>query len=195
MPRGLDTSGWSEVPLVDVHRGTPPRIRLVTRHSVRRLDNSRWGFDSNCFVCEPRNDAGLRIPFDHDLEAGVVRAAFSLDQRFSGAPAYVHGGVTLAILDEAMAWAAIAIGGRFAVTGESSARFLHPVRVGREYTVEARIAGGDEQRLDAVALIQDDRGRPCVEGDATLVILAPAQATDAIGTTVAGPAASFLRDA
>ena len=41
---------------------------------TRPLENARWGFESNCFVCEPRNAAGLRIPFEHDDEAGVVLA-------------------------------------------------------------------------------------------------------------------------
>jgi len=27
------------------------------------LTNDRWGFASNCFACEPTNEAGLRIPF------------------------------------------------------------------------------------------------------------------------------------
>lgn len=34
--------------------------------TLRRLHNEDWGFDSNCFVCEPRNDGGLQIPFHHD---------------------------------------------------------------------------------------------------------------------------------
>src|SRR3954454_15176547 len=77
-------------------RGAIRRLRCpnVARH---RLHNETWGFDSNCFVCEPRNDAGLRIPFDHDDETDTVVAEFTLDDAFSGAPSYVHGGVTLAI--------------------------------------------------------------------------------------------------
>ncbi len=73
------------------------------------LENARWGFESNCFVCEPRNDAGLRIPFFHDEASATVTATFTLDDRFSGAPSYLHGGVLLAVLDEAMAWATIAL--------------------------------------------------------------------------------------
>ena len=160
---------------------------------TRALRNETWGFESNCFVCEPRNDAGLRIPFEHDDDAGVVRGTFSLDDRFSGAPSYVHGGVTLAVLDEAMAWAAIAIGGKFAVTVETTTRFAHPVRVGRTYTVEARVVGGDDVRLATTGAVLDDRGRPCAEASATFQVLSPAQAVDAIGTEPAGDDASYLR--
>src|SRR3954465_12503647 len=84
--------------------------------TVRKLHNADWGFDSLCFVCEPKNAHGLRIPFTYDDEADVVTAEFNLSETFSGAPSYVHGGVTLAILDEAMSWATIASAKAFAVT-------------------------------------------------------------------------------
>jgi len=31
-----------------------------------RLHNDDWGFESNCFACEQRNERGLRIQFFHD---------------------------------------------------------------------------------------------------------------------------------
>src|SRR5687768_3028436 len=102
-----------------------------------RLHNEDWGFDSNCFVCEPKNPSGLQLPFFHDTEREVVEAEFTLDDRFSGAPTLVHGGLSLAILDEAQAWATIAIGHRFAFTVETTSRFLASVRLGHTYRVEA----------------------------------------------------------
>ncbi len=99
----------------------------MARH---RLHNEDWGFETNCFVCEPTNDQGLRIAFFLDDERQVVTAEFELTDAFSGAPTLVHGGVTLAVMDEAMAWACIAIGGQWAVTAETSTRFHRAVRVG-----------------------------------------------------------------
>ncbi len=92
-----------------------------TDGSRRRLHNEDWGFDSNCFVCEPRNDGGLQIPFHHDLERDLVAATFTLGDRFSGAPSYVHGGVTLAVLDEAVAWATIGEAQAMHATGTAAA--------------------------------------------------------------------------
>lgn len=152
-----------------------------------------WGFESSCFVCEPRNEAGLRIPFEHDEDAGLVRGAFTLDDRFSGAPSYLHGGLTLAVLDEAMAWATIAIGGRFAVTVETTTRFGHPVRVGRPYTVEARVTEAGEERMRTTGVVLDEKGRSCAEASAEFHVLSAAQAVDAIGTDVTGDDASYLR--
>src|SRR6266511_3056675 len=77
------------------------------RMVVERLENSRWGFGSSCFVCEPANDRGMQVPFSHDTDRGVVFADFTLGPEFSGAPTYVHGGATLALMDEGMSWATI----------------------------------------------------------------------------------------
>lgn len=163
---------------------------------MQALTNDRWGFPSNCFVCEATNGAGLRIPFFHDDEHGTVTATFELDDRFSGAPSYVHGGLQLAVLDEAMAWAAIAVAGRWAVTGETTTRFTHPVRVGRSYNVTARIDGDvadDATTLAANATISDAKDRPCAEARATFVVLGEAQAAEATGSAVSDGDRSLLR--
>jgi len=158
---------------------------------VRRLDNSRFGFPSNCFVCEPANSHGLRVPFTHDEDASLVFAEFSLGDAFSGAPNYVHGGLILALLDEAMAWATIAIGERFAVTQRMDATFDRPVRVGRPHRVEAFVDGQDETGLDTHAHVLKSDGRRCAEAHARFVILSAAAAEAAIGT-VSGDDAKLL---
>lgn len=42
------------------------------------LTNERWGFESNCFVCEPRNDAG-RGSRSSTIRRRPVTAEFTLD--------------------------------------------------------------------------------------------------------------------
>jgi uncharacterized protein (TIGR00369 family) len=123
----------------------------------------------------------------------VVRADINLDDRFSGAPNYVHGGLVLAILDEAMAWATIAISEKFAVTAESSARFLHPVRLGRGYAVEARVIEPGEERMACSAVLLDAKQRPCTEATGTFSVVSAAQAVDVIGSEVTGDVARYLR--
>ncbi len=159
---------------------------------MERLENSRWGFESSCFVCEDSNDAGLRIPFFHDRAQGEVVATVELDSRFSGAPTYVHGGVVLAVLDEAMAWATIAEAGCFAVTKETTTSFARPVRVGGAYEVRARVVA-EEPELRCEAEVRDEAGKRCASAAATFVALGPAQAVDAIGSELTGDDAAFLR--
>lgn len=159
--------------------------------SARPLDNSAWGFQSNCFVCEPSNRSGLGIQFFHDEAADTVFARFNLSAAFSGAPKLLHGGVVLAILDEAMAWAAVALVQRFALVRLTSTDFRHPVRVDDDYRVEARIDGHDGEEVAASAHIFDAAGRICAVSNATLVVMSPDVASSAIGD-VTGTDAAYL---
>jgi len=160
--------------------------------TLERLTNERWGFSSNCFVCEPSNGAGLRQPFFHDTDAALVVADLELGPEHSGAPTYVHGGVQLALLDEAMAWAAIAVAERFAVTSTIRSEFHRPIRVGKRYRLEAAIAERTAERFEATARIVDDEGRVRTSATATLVVLSAAQAVDA-GAPSDASSSGFVR--
>ncbi len=158
----------------------------------QRLSNEQWGFSSNCFVCEPTNAVGLRQRFFHDTELDLVVADLELGPQHSGAPSYVHGGVQLALLDEAMAWAAIAVAERFAVIATLASTFHHPIRVGKQYRLEASIDARTGTQLSGSARILDDQGRTRTEATATLVVLSAAQAVDA-GATPDASTARFTR--
>jgi uncharacterized protein (TIGR00369 family) len=160
--------------------------------AIRALDNAAWGFESNCFVCAPGNERGLRLAYAHDDSTGAVTAAFQLGEEYSGAPRYVHGGVLLAVLDEAMAWAAIAEAGRFAVTQSTAATFHRGVRVGEPHTVEATVVDAGEEAVTARSSIADARGHRCVEAHARLAPMSPRLARAAIGD-VSGDDARYLR--
>jgi len=160
--------------------------------AVRPLTNAAWGFESNCFVCEPANPKGLGVPFFHDEESGVVTADFRLGPDLSGAPHYVHGGVLLALLDEAMAWAAIALAGRFAVVQSTATTFDRPVRIDEPHRVEATIQEHTDTAVTARAHIADAAGRRCAEGRARLVVLSTAAAGSALGP-VTGADLRYLR--
>ena len=162
---------------------------------MRPLTNDRWGFTSSCFVCEASNPEGLRLPFFHDEEARTVVADFELGPQFSGAPTYLHGGIVLSILDEAMAWAAIAVAEQWAVTKETTTRFERPVRVGRPHRVVARIEGpsASGSELVASAEIHDAKDRRCAVARAEFTPLGAAQAVDAIGQDLSADDAAFVR--
>ncbi len=160
--------------------------------SLIRLHNEDWGFETNCFVCEPRNEHGLRIPFFHDTDRQVVTAEFELPDAFSGAPTLVHGGVTLAILDAAMAWACIAVGHRWAVTTETSTRFGRPVRVGSHYRVEAEVVDHVDATMRTAATIVDRRGGVRAEAAASFTTLGEAQAVRLAGVDLGDEHRAYL---
>jgi len=160
--------------------------------AVTPLTNAGWGFETNCFVCEPSNPAGLKIAYFHDDEAHLVTAEFRLGAEHSGAPHYVHGGVLLAILDEAMAWAAIAVAGRFAVVQSTATTFDRPVRIGEPHRVEASVHTRTDTAVTARATVADAGGRTCAKARARLVVLSTAVAGAAIGP-VTGADIRYLR--
>ena len=151
--------------------------------AIIRLHNDDWGYESNCFVCEQRNEHGLRIPYFHDTDRGLVTAQIELSDHYSGAPTLIHGGVILAVLDEAMAWACIAIVKRWAVTTETSTRFERPVRVDVPYEIIADVTTVDDDQIRTTASVLDQRGRLRATAHATFAILGEAQITRLAGAS------------
>ena len=151
-----------------------------------RLHNNDWDYETNCFVCEPTNGAGLQIPFFHDRAGERVVADFSLGDAFSGAPTMIHGGISLAVLDEAMAWACIAVGQRWAMTTETISRFERPIMVDRPYRVEASIVDQQDAVIRTRAAITfEHKGetKQCATADASFTVLGEAHVTRLTGDT------------
>jgi len=145
---------------------------------VRRLLTNDFGFESSCWVCEPTNPVGLRVPFEHDDEAHTVSATLRLDGRHSGAPNLVHGGLLAALCDDAMAWTAIAEARRFALTAETRLTYLAPVPVDQEFTVTARLIGRHGRQLWLMAEVRSG-GAVCVRAESRASAMGDELARDA----------------
>ena len=120
---------------------------------LKALKNSDWSFDSLCFVCDPTNERGLGVQFFHDQEAKLVVAELELARPYSGAPNYVHGGAVAAVLDEAMAWAVIALLERFGITRRSEISYKKPLLIGQPYRVEAWVEEHADRKVTAKARV------------------------------------------
>lgn len=92
-----------------------------------------------------------------------------------------------------MAWATIAIGGKLAVTAETTTHFLRPVLVGRTYTVEARVTSQTADQIGTSAQVAFGEGKLCAEASATFSILGEAQAVHATGADPTSLDATLLR--
>lgn len=119
----------------------------------------------NCFACGPDNEYGLQVPYAKVGDA--VEANFTISERYSGAAAYVHGGIVMTVLDEAMAWATIALRSRFAVTKEFTSRFLRPVIIGEPHTLRATCSelGSDGRTLTVTAVLNRADAKKCAEAE------------------------------
>ncbi|MDQ6928702.1 MAG: PaaI family thioesterase [Actinomycetota bacterium] len=160
--------------------------------AVHALDDVTFGFATGCFVCDPKNEKGLQISFFHDDEADLISADFTLDEHCSGAPRFVHGGLIVTLLDEAMAWATIAIAKQFAVAKETNAVFRRPVQVGAPHRVEAQITARAGKDIDATARVVDAKGRRCAHATSRFIVLSERMARAAIGADI-GDNSHYLR--
>ncbi len=160
----------------------------------RRLTNDDWGLESNCFVCEAKNPDGLRLEVYADDERGIVEAHVELGDAYSGAPTLVHGGISLAVLDEVQAWAVIALEHQWAVTVEMSARFPEPVWIGHPYRAVGEVTTIDGDVLQTVGRLIDAKERVCVESTSTFKSIGEATAVSLIGGDLPEEHRGYLRD-
>jgi uncharacterized protein (TIGR00369 family) len=148
--------------------------------SLRLLRNT-FGFEARCFVCDPNNDGGMKQQFYFDEDARRVVADFTPGADHSGAPNYAHGGAIMAVLDDAMAWAVIAVMERFGVTRKAKIEFLRPVRVGKMYRVEAWVETRGDRSAVARGEIRSANGKLCAAATASYVVMTQGEAQEAIG--------------
>jgi acyl-coenzyme A thioesterase PaaI-like protein len=122
--------------------------------------------DGRCFACGPDNEIGLHLHFER--MNGGVHARTVLPPDFQGWQDIAHGGIALALLDEAMAYAAGAAGHR-GVTATMNARFRKPVPIGKQIEIEGRVKWTRRNVLELEARVTDSLGAVLVEGEGRFV--------------------------
>jgi acyl-coenzyme A thioesterase PaaI-like protein len=152
-----------------------------------------FGFDSRCFVCDPENLGGMRQRFFLDRGRGRVVAEFTPTADHSGAPNYAHGGATMAVLDDAMAWAIIATKERFGLSQRVETDFVRPVMIGKTYKIEAWVESFEERSLKAHAELSSSSGKLCVASSGQYMVMTLEEAQQAIGAG-AGTASSYTQE-
>jgi uncharacterized protein (TIGR00369 family) len=125
--------------------------------------------DGNCFACGPENPAGMHVHFEraNPGEEGV-RADVTLAARYQGWRGIAHGGIVMALLDEAMAHAAGYAGHR-GVTASVNVRFRRPVPLEVPIEVRGRVAWQRRNVLGVEAAIYDAAGTVLVQSEGHVV--------------------------
>ena len=122
-----------------------------------------------CFGCGQQNPIGLKLRFRTEGES--VRAEFTPSGVHEGYPGYLHGGITCALLDEAMGWAAYNLSsGALAVTARVQIKFRRPLLIGESLTVAASITRKSTRHLWTKATIKRRDGKVAAEATAIMVI-------------------------
>ncbi|MDQ6929398.1 MAG: PaaI family thioesterase [Candidatus Eremiobacteraeota bacterium] len=93
--------------------------------------------DGRCFACGPDNPIGLHLHFDRS-GAQSAHARITLPADFQGWKDVAHGGIAMALLDEAMAHAAAAAGFR-GMTASLTTRFRNPVPLEKPLDIRGEV--------------------------------------------------------
>ena len=92
--------------------------------------------DTGCYVCGELNKKGFNITFYAD--DNLIVAFFESCAEYKG-HGPIHGGVSAALLDEAMGLAVTVLKKTLCVTAEISFRYLKPMHVNGSYTVRGKV--------------------------------------------------------
>jgi len=107
----------------------------------------------NCFICGKNNPCGLKLSFN-SID-GKTTSEFTPSALHHGYKNVTHGGIITAVLDEAMAHAALDAmdKARVPVTAEISVRFRKPLIAGQKSFIEAEIVKKGTRLIEAKARI------------------------------------------
>lgn len=123
--------------------------------------------DGRCFACGPENPIGLRLQFEHRGAHGA-RATATLREEFQGWRGIAHGGIAMALLDEAMAHAAAAAGHR-GVTASMSTRFRAALPLGVPLEIQGSVKWARRNVLEMTARVVGPGGEILVEAEGRFV--------------------------
>ena len=132
--------------------------------------------DGNCFACGPTNPIGLHLHFDR-AETEGVRSRALLASQFQGWRGIAHGGIVMALLDEAMAHAA-GFAGHRGVTASVNVRFRKPVPLEWPIEISGRVTWRRRNVLGVEAKILDESGTVLAEAEGSFVSRGPLEAAD-----------------
>jgi acyl-coenzyme A thioesterase PaaI-like protein len=123
-----------------------------------------------CWVCGPGNPSGLQVRF-HPVGDNGSRAVYVAREDHGGWPGVLHGGVALALMDEALGWS-LYFHGAGGMTARLEARFRQQIPIGSTLVVQAWTRERRARLVKARAEIRldTDRGPLLVEADASMFL-------------------------
>ncbi len=131
--------------------------------------------DGNCFACGDANPIGMHVRF-RATDEGVVAHA-ELASLYQGWRGIAHGGIVMALLDEAMAYAA-GFAGHRGVTATMSVRFRKPVPLESPIEVRGRVTSQRRNVLCVEASVMDGSGMVLAQAEGNVVSQGSVDAVD-----------------
>jgi len=116
----------------------------------------------SCFVCGSQNPHSMGLTW-YQLDNGVIHAEMVFNLAHQGPPAYVHGGASAAVLDEAMG-AAVWRAGYSVVAANLEINYQQPVPLGEKIIIEAFIAEVHPRKILTLSEMRLPDGSLAVNG-------------------------------
>lgn len=124
--------------------------------------------DGNCFACGPENPIGMHLHFERDPAGDGVLCRCTLSSNYQGWRGIAHGGIVMALLDEAMAHAA-GFAGHRGVTASVNVRFRKPVPLEAPIEVRGRVTWQRRGVVGVEAWIGDPKGTLLARSEGSFV--------------------------
>lgn len=143
---------------------------------MREIKNVWADFpDNTCFACHPANEHGLKLKFYADDDNGEVCTTVNIDERFTGFPGIVHGGIQCAILDELAFWTAFDATKKICLTKSIEMDFKRAVKAPATLKAIGKITKIEKKKVNVNVRLLDEDGKLCTT--ATVVYLIPGSKT------------------
>jgi len=125
-----------------------------------------------CFVCGKRNPLGLKAEFQVDRDRLRLKGTFVPRREHQGYRGIMHGGLTCALLDEAMVklvWES----GIPAVSASLEIKLAKPVKLGEPVLIEGWVESRKGRVIHTAARIEDATGAVLAEAKGKCVQVLP----------------------
>lgn len=119
--------------------------------------------NDDCIVCGRTSATSPLVERFRVRDDDTVGARVRFDARHQGAPAYAHGGMVAAVLDDACGYVSFLVQRMF-VTAHLEVDYRRPVVLEQTYDLRARCAGIDGRKVHLEAELVDDAGVVLAEG-------------------------------
>lgn len=129
----------------------------------------------HCFVCGLENEHGLKLKF-YETSPGNVEVNYVVPEHFQGYPGIVHGGITAALVDEALG--RVHMGSdpdavRFMYTAKITVQYRKPVPIGKPIKIVAQAIKTKKRLGISEAQVYGPDGDLLIEAEAILVDVPP----------------------
>ncbi len=117
-----------------------------------------------CFGCDPTNDLGLKIRLFADDEKEEIFTMIKPEDRLSGFPGILHGGIQCVLIDEVAFWTMFDRIKKIGVTVRVEMEFLNTVRTSSPIEVRGKIDKIEGRDVFINVDILNDRNGICTRG-------------------------------